>query len=247
MPLISNLRKAIDSVAGRTTLWEHAASLLSKSNARIYNSALMDLGALVCIPRKPNCGICPVKKFCLAKNPKTLPVRKSRTRTTRLVEKHAFVVRQGKILLEQSSKRWRGMWILPPLNRDGLKPSSSQQRPLYTSVFPFTHHRATLQVFRLHAPSRDTPGFSPRGAGDYERAAALVSYSFARLASYSVPAPPRDHGPAWSSAFTRSWGAYSTIRRLKVELQTVASHRSNSSTATPATAVRIVIGIPRRA
>ena len=143
-----NLRKAIDSVAGRTTLWEHAASLLSKSNARIYNSALMDLGALVCIPRKPNCGICPVKKFCLAKNPKTLPVRKSRPRTTRLVEKHAFVVRQGKILLEQSSKRWRGMWILPPLKLDGLKPSSSQQRPLYTSVFPFTHHRATLQVFR---------------------------------------------------------------------------------------------------
>jgi A/G-specific adenine glycosylase len=89
-----------------------------------------------------------VKKFCRAKNPETLPVRKSRLRPTRLVEKHVFMVRQGKIRLEQSSRRWRGMWILPPLRLDGLKPLSSQQRPLYTSAFPFTHHRVTLQVFR---------------------------------------------------------------------------------------------------
>ncbi len=34
------------------------------------------------------------------------------------------------------------------LKLDGFELSSSQQRPLYTSVFPFTHHRVTLQVFR---------------------------------------------------------------------------------------------------
>jgi len=143
-----DFRESIDSVAGRKTLWQYAATLLPKSNARIYNSALTDLGALVCLPRKPKCGVCPVKKFCRAKNPETLPVRKSRLRPTRLVEKHVFMVRQGKIRLEQSSRRWRGMWILPPLRLDGLKPLSSQQRPLYTSAFPFTHHRVTLQVFR---------------------------------------------------------------------------------------------------
>ncbi|PYL07208.1 MAG: A/G-specific adenine glycosylase [Verrucomicrobia bacterium] len=146
-----DFRKAIDSVAGRKTLWQYGATLLPKSSARTYNCALIDLGALVCIPREPKCGICPVKKFCLAKNPETLPVRKPRPRTTRLVEKHAFVVCQQKILLEQSSRRWRGMWILPPLKLDGLKPSSSPRRPLYMSVFPFTHHRVTLRVFRRGA------------------------------------------------------------------------------------------------
>ena len=130
--------ESIDSPAGRTTLWEHAASLVPKSNARIYNSALIDLGALVCVPRKPKCGICPVKNFCRAKNPETLPVRKSRPRTTRLVENHAFVVRQGKILLEQSSKRWRGMWILPP-----LQTSVNPTVPIYTyplSVYSSPRH-----------------------------------------------------------------------------------------------------------
>ena len=137
-----NFRGSIESPAGRTTLWEYAVSLLPKSNARIYNSALIDLGALICIPREPKCDICPVKKFCLAKNPETLPVRKSRSRITRLVENHAFVVRQGKIWLEQSYKRWRGLWILPPLRTDPLN-----GRPIYRSIFPFTNHRVELNVY----------------------------------------------------------------------------------------------------
>ena len=137
-----DFRRSIESPAGRATLWEYAASLVPKSNARIYNSALIDLGALVCIPRKPECGICPVRKFCLAKSPAALPVRKSRPRTTRLVEKHAFVVRQGKILLEHSSKRWRGMWILPRLQNDPVN-----LRLIYKSIFPYTNHRVELNVY----------------------------------------------------------------------------------------------------
>src|SRR5438477_5201840 len=94
-----DFRESIDSDPGRQTLWQYAAILVPKSNASIYNSALIDLGALVCVARQPKCGICPVKTFCRAKNPQALPVRKSRPRTKRLTEQHAFVVRQGKILL----------------------------------------------------------------------------------------------------------------------------------------------------
>jgi A/G-specific adenine glycosylase len=137
-----DFRESIDSVAGRKMLWHYAAMLLPKSDARIYNSALIDLGALVCIPREPKCGVCPVKKFCRAKNPETLPVRKSRPRTMRLVEEHALVVRRGKILLEQSSRRWRGMWILPR-----LRTKAPNRPPTYKSIFPFTNHRIALKVY----------------------------------------------------------------------------------------------------
>jgi A/G-specific adenine glycosylase len=137
-----DFRESIDSHRGRQTLWQHAARLVPNSNASIYNSALIDLGALVCVARQPKCGICPVKKFCHAKNPQTLPVRKSRPQTKRLIEKRVFAVRRGKILLEQSSGRWRGMWILPPLQR-----RSANQRPVYRSIFSFTNHRVTLNVY----------------------------------------------------------------------------------------------------
>jgi hypothetical protein len=90
-----------------------------------------------------------VKTFCRAKNPQILPVRKSRPRTKRLFEQHAFVVRQGKILLEQSTARWRGMWILPR-----LQTTLANQQPIYRSIFPFTNHRVALNVYAQRAPKK---------------------------------------------------------------------------------------------
>jgi A/G-specific adenine glycosylase len=149
-----NLRKSIDSDPGRRMLWQNAANLLPKSDAATFNSALLDLGALICVARKPKCGVCPVKTFCRAKNPAALPVRKSRPETKQLIEKHALIVTRGRILLEQSRRRWRGMWILPPLEPDCLKQPRFQRGPVYESVFPFTHHRVTLSVYRRASPKQ---------------------------------------------------------------------------------------------
>jgi A/G-specific adenine glycosylase len=140
----------IDRAAGREELWKRARALVPKYSARIYNSALVDLGALICSPREPKCGICPVKKFCRAKDPETLPIKKARPLTLRLTEHHAFVARQKTILLQQANHRWRGMWILPPLQR-----RSANQRPLYRSIFPFTNHRVTLNVYALRRKKID--------------------------------------------------------------------------------------------
>jgi A/G-specific adenine glycosylase len=143
-----NFQSSIDSKEGSEKLWREAAMLVPKRNARIYNSALTDLGALVCIPRKPKCGICPLKTICRAKYPEKLPLRRSRPCTKRLTETHAFIFRAGRILLEQSSARWRGMWILPSLKLDCTNDSSFPRGAIHTAVFPFTHHRVTLRVFR---------------------------------------------------------------------------------------------------
>jgi A/G-specific adenine glycosylase len=46
--------------------WKLAQELLPKGQARQYNQALMELGALICSPKKPQCGSCPLQKKCLA-------------------------------------------------------------------------------------------------------------------------------------------------------------------------------------
>ena len=152
-----NLHESIDSDFGWRALWQHAASVLPTSDAATFNSALLDLGALICVVRKPKCDVCPVEAFCTARNPAALPVRNSRPQTKRLIERHALIVRRGRILLEQSRHRWRGMWILPPLVNRCLKPARFRRRPVYESVFPFTHHRVTLSVYRRRAPKRIAP------------------------------------------------------------------------------------------
>jgi len=139
-----DFRSPIDRAAGREELWKRAQTLVPKSSARIYNSALVDLGALICSPRQPKCTICPVKTFCRTKDPETVPIKKARPPTLQLTEHHAFIARQKTILLQQASRRWRGMWILPPLQR-----RSANQPPVYRSIFPFTNHRVALNVYAL--------------------------------------------------------------------------------------------------
>ena len=144
---VFDLRQPVDSAAGRNALWSYAATLVPDAVATKYNSALLDLGALICLPRKPKCEICPVKNLCRAKDPELLPVKRPRPETKRLIEKHIFAISKNRILLEAAKHRWHGMWILPPLN------GNSKIGPaIYESVFPFTNHRITLEIFS--APSR---------------------------------------------------------------------------------------------
>lgn len=45
-----------------------------------FNQALMELGEKICLPKKPACENCPIKEFCLADAPETLPIRKNKTK-----------------------------------------------------------------------------------------------------------------------------------------------------------------------
>jgi A/G-specific adenine glycosylase len=142
-----DLRIPIDTAGGRAALWTHAEKLLPNRAAATHNSALMDLGALVCGSR-PRCEICPVTSFCRASEPTMLPIKKARLAIKRLTEQHSFALLRKRVLLEQSANRWRGMWMLP-----ALKNPPSESEPLHVSEFPFTNHRITLNVFRHPAPA----------------------------------------------------------------------------------------------
>jgi A/G-specific adenine glycosylase len=150
-----NIRSPIDSTSGRQKLWDASAKLVPQKGARDFQNAMMDLGALICTAHNPGCRICPVKKFCRARDPASLPRKRSRAAIVPLTESHGWCRTDHAVLLEQCRQRWHGMWILPPLKLDGLKPSSLR-RPVYVSAFPFTHHRVTLRVFRQPAREIDT-------------------------------------------------------------------------------------------
>jgi A/G-specific adenine glycosylase len=138
---LTNSQIPIDTAAGRAHLWQIATELLPHDRGRAHNSALMELGALICRPRRPLCAQCPVRVFCAATEPDSLPRKKPKPRQIRLNEAHGFIFRRDRILLEQSRDRWRGMWILPRLTNAPARP------PLVRLDFPFTHHRITLSVF----------------------------------------------------------------------------------------------------
>lgn len=58
------LRPAVGKLEHAEEYWDLATSLLPSKNVRLYNWSLLDLGALVCIPRSPRCEVCPLRKDC---------------------------------------------------------------------------------------------------------------------------------------------------------------------------------------
>lgn len=165
-----DLQIPIDTTAGREQLWSHAAQLLPRRNSREHNSALMELGALICGTR-PKCGACPVRRFCRTTAPFDLPRKKPRRALKLQTENHTFVTRRGRVLLEQSVDRWRGMWILPRLAEAPVS------RSLHRSEFPFTHHKITLAVYP--------------GRGIAQKTAIRRWFSRSELASIPLPSPHR--------------------------------------------------------
>ncbi len=61
-----NVEIPADSTEGEKLLWNLAAENLPKGKAGDYNQALMDLGAMICLPKNPRCESCPLKKHCTA-------------------------------------------------------------------------------------------------------------------------------------------------------------------------------------
>ena len=53
----------------------YAEQLLDPSRPGDFNQALMDLGATVCTPRAPRCGVCPLQKLCRAHARSTVHAR----------------------------------------------------------------------------------------------------------------------------------------------------------------------------
>jgi A/G-specific adenine glycosylase len=63
-PRSSRRKEAHSKIANSQSLLTSAATIAG--NCSSLNQSLMELGALVCTPRNPQCEICPVKKLCIA-------------------------------------------------------------------------------------------------------------------------------------------------------------------------------------
>ncbi len=113
--------------------WENAEALvMAAPNPGVFNEALMELGATVCLapPSRPMCDRCPVAPRCASRDGlwQTIP----RPKQVRPPSEHfciSLVARdsRGRILLEQrpSEGMWSNMWQLPTLESADEWPSRS--------------------------------------------------------------------------------------------------------------------------
>ena len=146
-------------------LWDYATSLLPNKNIDTYTQALMDLGATIC-NKKPQCGLCPLKKTCLAfeKNkvhlvPVPRPKKKIPTECTHMV----IIKHHDEILLVKRPEGgiWGGLWSLPQFEDTSTTPKAWVKKTfgLETSLLEknlkasttFTHFKLDITYSVLEA------------------------------------------------------------------------------------------------
>lgn len=178
----------VDSQAGEKLLWGLARENLPKGRAGDFNQALMDLGATICVPKKPRCLLCPLMALCKARQNGTQaqrPVKKPRKSTPQYVHAVGIVIRRGKVLLAQRSSKGLlgGMWEFPNGRVDG-DPAKGLAQALKAGYglrvrrkerlgvvrHAYTHFKVTAHAYRceLMGPS-GTRGLRWVSVGDLEK------------------------------------------------------------------------------
>jgi len=151
-----------------TRLWRLSESLIPKGEAGSFNQGLMDLGAMICTPKEPQCLQCPLRNLCKGRDsgdPGRFPTRTLKKKIPLIESISAVIQRNGKVLLRQRPPRGLlgGLWEFPNWKNEVKRSSRFRLRNYikkemgmtaevkeFIGTFrqTFSHFKLTLHVFR---------------------------------------------------------------------------------------------------
>ena len=201
---LADIDRPLKQTATRKQIHALAETLLHRDQPRDHNQGLMELGALVCTPRRPDCPACPVQDHCLALRRDTVefrPLPTARDKRIDIVMACVVLCRDERFFIQQrlADDIWGGLWEFPGGRlEEGETPLTAAQRevaeetgwqvgqlePLDTVIHHYTRYRVTLHGFVGHLPEN---------IGEVRLTAAQRSawVTAAQLADYPFPAGHR--------------------------------------------------------
>ena len=151
---VFGIDEPIDSAHGKQLITEVAQALLPPAHAAKYNQAVMEFGALQCVPKGPNCALCPLADKCVAlaqDRVGQLPFKSHKTKVTDRFLSYLYIHNDEALLLHKRTADdiWRNLYEFP------LIETSSAVDP--EAFF------ATPQFGQWHSV---LPSYTYRGRGD---------------------------------------------------------------------------------
>ncbi len=145
----------IASTAGRKHFAALAGELLDREHPGAFNQAVMELGATICLPKNPQCLVCPVAELCEARQRGTQNALPVKIAARKMVEEKRvlfWIERNKELLVWQrppDSRLMPGFWELP--ERLQL-PDVSAGRKFGSFRHGITFHNYQFEVWEADAP-----------------------------------------------------------------------------------------------
>lgn len=170
--------------------------------AAAFTQSLMELGAMICLPRNPNCSQCPINSYCLAAKTGDAPLRFPVKKASREIPAERRIILritwQGQHLLlkRPETGMLAGLWEYPNLlakpGDDPYQLARSWAREtlgqalefnfLTSLTQTFTHRRWDLEIFEAECPDIPPPeSLSKSGWFSPEAEQKLPRVAFVRL------------------------------------------------------------------
>ncbi|MBF0254200.1 MAG: A/G-specific adenine glycosylase [Candidatus Omnitrophica bacterium] len=166
------IRRPIDEETTRRHILDIEAGLVPSSNPGRFNEALMELGALICTPKTPACGSCPVSRHCLAREKNLtarIPQKKRRILLTKVRAAAVILEHKNRFFLHRRpvGRIMGGLWEFPELKfapDEGLTAAHAARllkrhlgrpelrlRKITSLKRHYTRYAETLEVYRAKA------------------------------------------------------------------------------------------------
>jgi A/G-specific adenine glycosylase len=147
-----NVERVLQRILGKRVsgdgLWQTAEKLLSRTRPGDFNQALMELGATLCLPRRPKCLLCPVSEMCATRG-ELRGTRKAAPQKRRAIH-YALDCRNGSVFLVKRDKTatlMPGMWELPEIT-----PANGSVHPWLTLRHSITVTDYVVRVLQCDLP-----------------------------------------------------------------------------------------------
>jgi A/G-specific adenine glycosylase len=117
------IEDSIDSLKGRKIISQLAHDLLNRAKPHIHNQAMMEFGALVCLPRNPLCPDCVFLEYCEAYargKTRVMPVKSGKTEVRSRFLHYIFLVQNKHTWLNQRNTQdiWKHLFEFPMIETD---------------------------------------------------------------------------------------------------------------------------------
>jgi A/G-specific adenine glycosylase len=171
-----NLAGPVKEKSTHAFIWRKAAELIPHGKARFFNQALMELGALVCLPRSPRCDACPLRGHCEAfaqEVVKERPVAGKPKESIKISMVSGVLRHRGKIYIQKrlADDVWPNLWEFPggrieedetpeqALVREFREETGfavHDLKKIATISHSFTRYRITLHCYHCRLQGSDT-------------------------------------------------------------------------------------------
>jgi len=112
------IETAIDTTVGKKEFKSIANELIKTHQPSVFNQGVMELGALICTPKKPKCDVCPINDSCVSFANKTLlslPVKAKKTKQRNRYFNFIVIENDTKFYIQKREGKgiWQNMYQFP--------------------------------------------------------------------------------------------------------------------------------------